>query len=88
MNPFKNGHIYKYVEYPTYIRLHMVIWMKFKAMKDVSDADAQNRYDYISILQHNINFLQSKQKMHDMVTYHRTFLNHGQKVRHHTRIKP
>ena len=41
---------YIYGEYPTYIRLHIIIGMKLKSMKDFIAADACNRYEYLSAL--------------------------------------
>ena len=43
----------------------MAIGKKFKAMQDISNADARNIYDYISALQHNNMFLQPERNMHD-----------------------
>ena len=46
----------------------MAIGIKFKAMKDASDDDACNRYDYISSFRHDNIFLQSEQTMYNIVT--------------------
>ena len=53
MNPLKYWSKYVYVTYLTYIRIHMVIRMKFNSMQYFSATDARNRYDYILALQRN-----------------------------------
>ena len=65
----------------------MVIRMKLKTMKDVSAADARNRYEFILARQHNNIFLQSERKMHDMITQCIIFIDRDQKVRHRTQIE-
>ena len=86
MNPLKYVQIYICVEYPTYIRLHMIIRMKFKSIQDVSTAKSSNLYGYILARRHNNIFLHPERKTHDIVTKWRKFVDHGKNDRHNTRI--
>ena len=46
----------------------MKIGMKFNSMQDIINYDAHNIYDYILALPNNNIFLESKQKLHIIVT--------------------
>ena len=70
MNPLENGHIYTYVEYPTYIILHTEKGIKFKSVQYVRNSDTCNRYDFILATQNNNIVLQPELKMHGIVTQH------------------
>ena len=84
MNPLKDRQIYIYVEYSTYIRLHVVLQMKFKAIYAVIKADTRIIYDYILACQPKQYIYPVGEKMYGIDTQCRTFLNHSRKVRYDT----
>ena len=53
MKPFKYRWIYIFIEYWTYVSLHMVLQTKLKTIQDISASDTHNIYDYILLCQNN-----------------------------------